>query len=302
MTFPLSTVLSLKDGYATPARRGSRRGILRGMLTILYLLITWAMSAPSFSQHQDIAWEQLNGGLAVSVWKPGGACGNVALLVTDVDPEHYRFSVHNYTHEGLSQPPTIEEWQKRTGDRMIFNAGLFRENFAYLGLLYKDSKSLGGRRHPAWQGLFVAEPTALARKKARVLDLSVESFDEQRPPYREAAQALMLVERTGKIRVRDTEKRAYQTVVAELRNGHILIVKSLGLVTLYDIGRCLRDHLSDLHQAMAMDGGSSSDILIPESLWPGPIRSPLHADWKSLFSGAGLAHSPLPTVIGISPR
>lgn len=302
MTDPRSPASCLKDGSATLARRGGRRAVLRATLTILCLLIPWAMPGPSPSQDQDIAWEQLNGGLAVSVWKPGGACGNVALLVTDVDPERYRFSVHNYAQERLSRPPTIEEWQKRTGDRMVFNAGLFRENFAYLGLLYKDSKPLGGRRHAAWQGLFVAEPTASAQKKARVLDLSVESFDEQQPPYREAAQALMLVERTGKIRVRDTEKRAYQTVVAELRTGHILVVKSLDLVTLYDIGRCLRDHLPGLHQAMAMDGGSSSDILIPESLWPEKIHSPLHADWKSLFSGARLTHSPLPTVIGISPR
>lgn len=302
MRLPQSTVSWVHSGHAVPAIRDSRRVVLRATLTFLSLLLAWGQPTASRSQDRHLDWEQLNGGLAVSVWKPGGACGNGALLVTDVDPERYRFSVHNYAQEGLSLPPTIEEWQQRTGDQMVFNAGLFRENFAYLGLLYKDSKSLGGRRHAAWQGLFVAEPTTSTQQKARVLDLSVESFDEQRPPYREAAQALMLVERTGKIRVRDTEKRAYQTVVAEQRNGHILIVKTLDLVTLYNIGRCLRDHLPNLHQAMAMDGGSSSDILISESLWPEKIRSSPHADWKSLFSGANLTHSPLPTVIGISPR
>ncbi|TKS60223.1 MAG: hypothetical protein EWM72_01546 [Nitrospira sp.] len=224
------------------------------------------------------------------------------MLATDIDPEHTRFSVHHYAQEGLSQPPTIEEWQKRTDHHVLFNAGLFREDFAYLGLLYKDGRSLGSRRHTSWQGLFVAEPSTSGLKRARILDLASESFDEQQPPYREAAQALMLIDHTGKIRVRQTGKHAYQTIVAEANNGHILIFKSLDLVTLYDIGQCLRDALPVVRQAMAMDGGSSSDVLVSESLWQVDSQTQDRASWKVLFGGSTVTHIPLPTVIGISPR
>jgi uncharacterized protein YigE (DUF2233 family) len=224
------------------------------------------------------------------------------MLAIDIDPERTRFSVHYYAEEKLSQPPTIEGWQKRTGHPVLFNAGLFKENFAYLGLLYKDGRSLGSRRHATWQGLFVAEPSVSGLKKARVLDLASDDFDELRPPYQEAAQALMLLDHTGNVRVRQTGKHAYQTIVAEADNGHILVFKSRDLATLYDVGRCLKDTLPMVRRAMAMDGGSSSDVLVAESLWQGNRQTADHASWKALFGGSAIIHIPLPTVIGLSPR
>jgi uncharacterized protein YigE (DUF2233 family) len=139
-------------------------------------------------------------------------------------------------------------------------------------------------------------------KKARVLDLAVEAFDEQHPPYQEAAQALMLLDRNRTIRVRQTGKRAYQTIIAETDKGRILIFKSRDVTSLYDIGRCLRDTLSVVRQAMAMDGGSSSDVLVSESLWQRDQQNENRVFWKALFGGSTSAHIPLPTVIGVSRR
>ncbi len=258
---------------------------------------------PRVSLAEDIVWEQLAPGLAVSVWKPGAVCSTVpAMLAIDVDPEVARFSVHYYAQEQLQRPPTIEEWQKRTGHNVLFNAGLFRENFSYLGLLYKDGRSVGSRRHAIWQGLFVAEPTTTGLKKARVLDLARESFDEQKPPYQEAAQALMLLDQNGTVRVRHTGKHAYQTIVAETDKGHILILKSHDLATLYDLGSCLRDTMPAVRLAMAMDGGSSSDLLVSESLWRGDRQTKDLTSYKAFFAGSTATHIPLPTIIGISPR
>ncbi len=268
-----------------------------------YCLLLTVVALPGNGLAQNIVWERLSDGLAVSVWEPGEPCPAVpAMLATDIDPERTRFSVHYYAQEGLSHPPTIEEWQKRTGHHVLFNAGLFRENFTYLGLLYKDGQALGSRRHSTWQGLFVAEPSTSRLKKAGVLDLASDSFDEQEPPYREAAQALMLLDHTGKIRVQRKGKLAYQTIVAEAGNGHILVFKSLDLATLYDVGQCLKDTLPMVRHAMAMDGGSSSDILIPKSLWQGDRQTQDGDSWKVLFGGSTVTHIPLPTVIGISPR
>jgi uncharacterized protein YigE (DUF2233 family) len=237
------------------------------------------------------------------VWKAQDQCPIVPrMLVVDLDPERIKFSVHYYAQEGLSEPLKIDQWQKRTGHHLVFNAGLFRENFSYLGLLYKDKRPLGSRRHPSWRGLFVAEPTDSGLRKARVLDLDSEVFDEEQPPYREAAQALMLLDRTGKVRVRETGKYAYQTIVAETVAGHVLVFKSLGAARLYDIGQCLKDVFPTVRQAMAMDGGSSSDVRVLESLWQKDMETEDRTSWKSLFGGNTGSHIPLPTVIGASPR
>lgn len=269
----------------------------------MWSLLIVLCGAPLTSFGEDLVWQQLTEGLAVSVWKPGVSCPAVpAMLAIDVDPEIVRFSVHYYADEQLSQPITIEQWRKRTGHEVLFNAGLFRENFAYLGLLYKGGRSLGGRRHSIWQGLFVAEPASAGIQKAGVLDLSVDSFDEKQPPYHEAAQALMLLDREGKIRVRKTGKQAYQTIVAETENGHILILKSRNLTALYDIAQCVREMLPAVRQAMAMDGGSSSDVLVSDSLWQDDSKTEDHVSWKALFGGNMTAHIPLPAVIGMSRR
>ncbi|MBH0187740.1 MAG: hypothetical protein HP494_08275 [Nitrospira sp.] len=266
-----------------------------------YVLALCAL--PCLALAENIQWEQLADGVAVSVWNPDEPCPAVpSLLAIEIDPDRARFVIHHYAHEKLVHPPTIEEWQKRTGHDVIFNAGLFRENFAYLGLLYKDGRSLGSRRHTTWQGLFVAEPLAPGLKKARVLDLAVEAFDEQHPPYQEAAQALMLLDRNKTIRVRETGKRAYQTIIAETDQGRILIFKSRDVTSLYDIGRCLRDTLPVVRRAMAMDGGSSSDLLVSESLWQSNLQNEHRIFWKALFGGSTSAHIPLPTVIGVSRR
>lgn len=299
MSHPRSAVCQ-RPGLSSTRRRGTHLAVNARRACCLLLI---ACALPALALAEEMVWERLSEGLAISVWKPGEACPAVpAMLVADLDPERTRFFVHYYAQEGLSQPPTIEEWQKRTHHHVLFNAGLFREDFTYLGLLYKDGQSLGSRRHLSWHGLFVAEPSLPGLKKARVLDLASESFDEQQPSYREAAQSLMLLDHTGKIRVRLTGKYAYQTIVAEANNGHILVFKSLDPVTLYDVGQCLRDTLPVVRRAMAMDGGSSSDVLISESLWREDKQAGDRVSWKSWFAGSESAHIPLPAVIGVSPR
>lgn len=269
-------------------------------LLCISLLLMFTTSAHA----QELNWEPLGNGMAASIWKPGERCPETDRFLTiKVDPERYRFSVHYYAQEGLLHPPTIDEWQRRTGHEVLFNAGLFRENFAYLGLLFREGHSLGSRRHSTWQGLFVAEPiNPVSAPNAAVLDLATDTFYEDRPAYREAAQSLMLLDRAGTIRVRQTGKRAYQTVVAQEKDGHILILKSLGLVTLHGLGQCLRDTFPTITLAMAMDGGSSSDLFVSESLWKNGEPPDTRANWKDLFAGRSTAHIPLPTIIGLSPR
>jgi uncharacterized protein YigE (DUF2233 family) len=248
---------------------------------------------------QSIVWDHPADGLAIGVWDPSPLCPDVRpLVVSDIDPLRYRISVHYFRNEPFQEPPDIHEWQRRTGHDLVFNAGLFRENFSYLGLLYAKGKPLGGKRHGSWMGLFVAEPTEAGASRAGILDLSIDPFDEQRPPYGEAAQSLMLLDRTGKVRVKQTGKQSQQTIVAELQNGHILLMKTTEVASLHAIGRCLHEAYPEIRQAMAMDGGSSSDISISPALQKSMGAHP----WMALLNTGPTSHIGLPAVIGISPR
>ncbi|HSA64590.1 MAG TPA: hypothetical protein VLE25_07865 [Nitrospira sp.] len=252
---------------------------------------------------QSIMWDRPADGLAIGLWDPSPQCREIPpLIVSEIDPLHYRISVHYFRNEPLQEPPDIHEWQRRTGHDLVFNAGLFRENFSYLGLLYGGGKSLGSKRHASWMGLFVAEPTEAGAARAAILDLSIDPFDEQRPPYGEAAQSLMLLDRTGRVRVKQTGKQSQQTIVAELQNGHILIIKTTEVASLHAIGLCLHETYPEIRQAMAMDGGSSSDLSISPALQKAVEKSAGAHPWMALVNAGPTGHIGLPAVIGISPR
>ena len=210
--------------------------------------------------------------------------------------------MHYFRNEPFEEPPDIHEWQRRTGHDMVFNAGLFRENFSYLGLLYAQGKPLGGKRHASWMGLFVAEPTETGTARAGILDLSIDPFNEQRPPYGEAAQSLMLLDRSGKVRVNPSGKQSQQTIVGEMKNGHILLMKTTEPVSLHAIGRCLHEAYPQIRQAMAMDGGSSSDVSISPALQKAVEKTAGTHSWMALLNSGPTGHIGLPAVIGISPR
>lgn len=253
---------------------------------------------------QDLVWDQLLDGVEAAIWTPGPRCRDevAPVYVVRADPAKVRFSTYHFRQEQLAEPPTIQEWHRRTKASVLFNAGLFRENFAYLGLLFKDGRSLGSKRHPQWLGLFVAEPVDPGLRKARVLDLAVDLFSETKPAYLEAAQSLMLLDRTGKLRVRQSGKRAYQTVVGEDGEGRIVVMKTAEPVGLWDLADCLRSDFPAVRQAMAMDGGSSSDLLIGEELLAGAVPRSSPRPWEALVEGGKGEHIPLPAVIGLFPR
>ncbi len=279
--------------------RSGRR--LRFVLTAM--VIGALCSLPRPGSGQELQWDRLAEGLDVTLWSPGARCHEKVppLLMVKVDPERLRFSTYHFRDEGLAAPLTIQEWQRRTRADVVFNAGLFREDYSYLGLLLKDGRSLG-KRHPRWQGLFVAEPVEQGLRKARVLDLSVETFVEDRPMYREAAQSLMLLDQQRKLRVRQTGKQAHQTVVGENRDGQIVVIKTADVVALFELAECLRDGLPGLTRAMAMDGGTSSDLFIGAEVLANRRDLSERLPWRPLVEGSATRHIPLPSVIGVLPR
>jgi uncharacterized protein YigE (DUF2233 family) len=270
----------------------------------LCLIILWGPGWLPQARAEDLSWDRLADGLFAATWDPEAQCGDEVTRLTflRIDPARFRFSVYFYRDEKLDQPPAIEEWLRRTRASLVFNAGLFRPDYSYLGILMKEGRRLGGPRHQRWRGLFVAEPTASLERKARVLDLAEDQFSEPHPPFREAAQSLMLFDRQGSPRVRQSEKRARQTVVAEDRDGRIVVIHTSEGASLWALARCLAGRRPELSHAMAMDGGSSSDVALSPAVagdWAGARVPPA---WYHLVDLSERAHIPLPAVIGIFPR
>ncbi len=287
------------------SRTQSRRPVYRLALLFWSLMTLSIGNGPQTvtAATTGVPWERLVTGMHVAFWSPIDVCPQVpSLLMLQIDPERFRFTIYQYRDEGLRAPLSIHDWQQRTDAYVLFNAGLFREDYSYLGVLLKNGRSLGSKKHHSWQGLFAAEPIDGKLRKARVLDLAFDGFAEEAPLYREAAQSLMLFDRTGKLRVRDSGKRAFQTVVAEDGEGAILVIKTVDVVSLHHLADCLHRQLPSIQQAMAMDGGASSDVIASPDLLHATQETTTQATWRSLLAGNIGVHIPLPTVIGISPR
>ena len=77
----------------------------------------------------EISWERLTAGIQVTLWNPVNACPQVpAMLILQIDPERFRFSIYHFRDEGLHVPLSIHGWQQHTDAYVVFNAGLFRED------------------------------------------------------------------------------------------------------------------------------------------------------------------------------
>jgi uncharacterized protein YigE (DUF2233 family) len=273
------------------------------MRPLLFLALIAFGPTPALSA-ADFSWDRLLEGLAAAMWEPRGTCveeGMAPMVVLKVDPARFRFATFHFRQEGLAAPPTILEWQEYTGAAVVLNAGQFLADYSYLGLLFKDGRSIGGKRHPSWHGLFVAEPLDHGLKQAGILDLSIERFTEMQPAYREAAQSLMLLDRRGQTRVRRSGRQAQQSIVAEYEDGSILLIKTTEETALWELANCLKAGFSGIRQALVLDGGSSSDLLVsPETLARVPGSGA--AAWRSYIDGHGQRHIALPSVIGVFPR
>jgi len=285
-----------------PTSNGHRSVLGRWVL----VLAGWTCLAidPAAAETQEIRWEILAEGLAITLWEPGDRCEDEvpSSVILKADPGRVRFATYHFRDEGLAEPPAVRDWQRRTGASVMVNSGLFLEDYSYLGILLKEGRSIGGKRHPIWQGLFVAEPVQPDLRKAGILDLSVDHFSLERPAYREAAQSLMLLDRKGKLRVRRSGRQAHQTVVGENGDGTILLIKTTAAVGLRELAECLRVGLPELRQAMALDGGSSSDLLLAPDLLGKFEGEREPAPWQEFVDGSGQRHIPLPSVIGVFPR
>lgn len=247
---------------------------VRVSLGVILAILTVGMvdsAAESPASVGEAEWVAVAPGVEFALVRAGRYCrsGSPELAVVRLDPTRIRIEPFHESEFPPDERSGIQSWQARLGAVVVANAGLYTEDRVHLGTFRREGKDIGGGAHRNWNGLLVfAGPEMFPvsgggdQADARILDLSVEADRKIADFYPNAVQSMMLLDRTGNIRVRRTERIAPRTVVAELQTGHLVIVVTEGSYTLWEMGALLRESNWGVVEAMALDGGSESNLAV----------------------------------------
>jgi hypothetical protein len=204
---------------------------------------------------------------------------------------------HHYASDNLPRAAPIEEWSERLGAPIVFNAGQFDEKLNHLGWLKGDGVWLFDDRKPQWKGLLVSGPVE-GGGFSGVIDLEHASPNIT-DAYRHVVQSMMLLDEADKVRVRDTDKNACRTVVAQDGSGRLLILVSEGALTLGDLARWLAESSLGIVRAMNLDGGIEAQIAISTPELKLALYGQYGTGSSMLESVGGPIRFPLPAVIAV---
>lgn len=247
---------------------------------------------------QGVRWRELGPGLEFTTLHGEPYCrrGSSAIAVLRMDPERVRLRVRHYTQNPEPRPLDVVEWQRLTNAAAVFNAGQFHPDFRPLGMLASGGRWLFRVPHKDYQAVLVAGRRKDGRG-ARVLDLSGKSSAPDSLPWNEVAQSFMLFDTSGTLRVRRTERIANRTVVAEDRQGRVLVMVTEGAYTLADLAHVLQQSALGLRHAMNMDGGREAELVVARS----GFRYASFGQWnpEDEHPSAPAARVPLPAVVSV---
>lgn len=248
--------------------------------------------------HTPLNWQVIGRGLQftrVDVLQDDEVVASLA--VARIDPAVNAFRVFHQA------PRSIIAWQQELNAPIVFNASYYSQQGNPVGLIIADGKLIGPWRNRQMKGMFVAEPKGMSPDlpRATILDLGATNLPPQKLPWTQGVQSFpLLLDYKGAIRVRSTERKAYRTVIAADRKGHILVFNTSNrFFTLYDFARFLKASKFDIDSALNLDGGTEAQLLIKtkdlEFLSP-------HSWETSLGSLIDQQQFLLPTVVGVFPR
>ncbi|MEW5723734.1 MAG: phosphodiester glycosidase family protein [Thermodesulfobacteriota bacterium] len=256
--------------------------------------------------HEPVTWRRLDPGMETAEFKALRyvRLGDNTVFLLRLDPRLYSFVPMHWRESEGWEPTDIIGWSERAPEAAaLFNAGLYDSEYRYLGLLLKDGQDLGFGLHSNWKALLLSggpdgDP---GRPPTTILDLQVHRFNPADSPYRYALQSFMLLDAGGRSRVRLSDQLASRTAVAQDKRGRILVVQVPGACTLHELALLLAASELEVRQAMALDGGLESQVLVRA----GPRNLLRCGAWvvneKRRYYAGGL-RLPLPAVVAVVPR
>lgn len=267
--------------------------IARLSALVAVLVAVWVVARATRTPH----WRAVAHGLEFTTLRGEPYCrhGSAAIAVLRVDPARVRVRVLHYSRTPAPTPPTIVEWQRATGALAVFNAGQYYPDWTYMGMLVSGGVPVSSTPHPGFHAALVAAPGPPPR--ARIVDMERELLRPDSSGWTDVAQSFMLFDRGGVVRVRRSDLVANRTVVAEDREGRLLVFTSEGGYTLFDFARVLRAAPLALTHAMAMDGGDEAEMVVKS----GGLRYASFGPWTRDGQSAGVAgaQTPLPAVVAL---
>ena len=248
--------------------------------------------------HTPPQWQAIGRGLAfaqVEVLQEGEVVAG--LVVVKIDPASNAFRVFH------GPPQAITAWQETIQAPIVFNGSYYTRNGQPCGLVIADGKAIGPTHNRQMRGMFVAEPKGMSPDlpRATILDLETTPVDPKKLPWTQGVQSFpLLLDYKGKIRIKDSEKRAHRTVIATDRNGNILVFNTSNrFFSLFGFAEFLKHSEFNIDSALNLDGGAEAQLYIktkdfayfsPPS-WENSIGNLI--DEQKFW---------LPTVMGVFPR
>ena len=213
-------------------------------------------------------WEEMYDGLYFSqhdIFKGGELVDRVSAV--KIDPEKNGIKVvTGYKSPGDYSLFTIDEWQQITGYPVCFNSAQYSADPYAMpcALVLDNGKPVGPKYNKRATGMFVSEPVVDSLPKADLLDFNFDSFDPENPRYLNGVQHWpILLDRNGKIRVKETDWQANRTVIAKDGKGFLIAMTTEGgFFTLYNFGRFLKESSLGINTAMNLDGGYEAQMRI----------------------------------------
>ena len=249
---------------------------------------TWQAIAPGFD-------------CAKTIINYGARFGPAHLYLARFDPDLYLFKP--YHENEFTEPVNLSGWGERFPSApALINAGQFYQDRRYMGRLRRDGREISPDDHAKWRGFLVSGPRiGVQEPGAAIIDLENQEPGPEPDNYLNALQSFMLLDRTGRIRVRDTAYLASRAAVAEDQEGRLLLLMTPAAISLHDLALALKDSSLKLAQAICLDGGFESQFL-----WRRDGETFQVTGQYSLNPGRAL-HLPgyrptLPAVLAVEPR
>jgi hypothetical protein len=265
--------------------------------------------------HTPIKWKYAAEGLDFSRTEIYRGKELVDIIATiKINPDKNKIRAFNeYTNTG-TESLYIESWQEKTNALAMINSNQYMSNpnLCPCALVICDGEQKGPKYNKYSRGMLVAEPKDLSSKlkKADILDFDYDSFDYKTTPYTQGVQHWpILLDREGRIKVKETKWQANRTVVAKTKEDEILFMTTEGgYFTLYNLGAFLKesnqrmDKGFNVHTAMNMDGGYEAEMVVKTP----NISYVNYGEFETQGKGKDMTifdiKTAIPGVIGIFPR
>jgi len=230
----------------------------------------------------------------------GARFGPNDLYLARFAPDLYLFKP--YHESEFPEPVSLNGWGERfPALPALINAGQFYPDRRYMGLLRRDGLELSAAAHDRWRGFLVSAPRAGKGPASAIIDLENPEPGLAPENYLNVMQSFMLLDSTGRVRVRDTANLAARAAVAEDQEGRLLLIMTPAAMSLYDLALALKDPGLKLVQALGLDGGFECQFL-----WRRDGETFRATGQYSLSPGRAVHlpgyHPTLPAVLAVEPK